>query len=438
MRDRKLVYVAMSVDFIHPGHLNIIDHARGLGDVVVGILTDRAIASYKALPLLTFEQRRTVFENIKGVKEVVAQDSADYEENLRRLKPDFVVHGTDWRQGPLRTTRQKVIDVLKEWGGALVEPEFTPGLSSSHIRNTLMQVGTTPGLRLARLGRLLAARPGNAVVRVLEAHNGLSGLIVENTRVEDDHGAREFDGIWISSLTDAASKGKPDTAAVDVTSRIHTIEEILEVTTKPVIVDGDSGGLPEHFAFTVRTLERLGVSAVVIEDKIGAKRNSLLGTEVAQEQDSIEEFAAKIARGKQAQVTPEFQIIARIESFILGAGLDDAVARARAYIDAGADGILVHSKQKDAREIAAFAAAYARFPERVPLTVVPSTFDGATEPELATLGVSMVIYANHLLRAAYPAMVRTATTILSHRRARETDATCMPVQDLVRLIPEQA
>ncbi len=431
MKPNKLVYVGMSVDFVHPGHLNIIHEASKLGDVVVGLLTDRAIASYKPIPLLTYESRKLIFENIKGVQRVVSQDSADYEANLRELRPDYVVHGTDWCRGPLQATRQKVIEILAEWGGELIEPDYTPGFSSSHIRANLMRIGTTPGLRMARLGRLLAA---GSIVRVLEAHNGLSGLIVEHTQVADEAGTREFEAIWISSLTDATSKGKPDTAAVDVTSRIQTIEEILEVTTKPVIVDGDSGGLPEHFAFTVRSLERLGVSAVVIEDKVGAKRNSLFGTDVPQEQDTIEGFCDKIRKGKSAQVTTEFRIVARIESLVLEAGLEDALQRAEAYIGAGADGILIHSKQTSPDEILGFCKAYAGFSAKVPLVVVPTTYDAIEECELEQAGVSMVIYANHLLRAAYPAMVVTAETILRHRRGQEASEKCMPVKDVIRLI----
>jgi phosphoenolpyruvate phosphomutase len=429
---KKTVYVALGVDFVHPGHLNIINHARQLGEVTIGLLTDSAIAKYKRLPILSYEQRKIIAENIVGIKTVIPQDTMGYLPNLQKLKPDYVVHGDDWKTGPLQAVRQEVIDYLATYGGQLIEPPYTPGLSSSVLKSRLQEVGTTPEMRMDLIHRLLAAKP---MLRVLEAHNGLTGLIVEHTTFQKGGRVQEFDAIWISSLTDSTAKGKPDIGYVDVTSRVSTINEILDVTTKPIIVDGDSGGLTEHFIFIIKTLERLGVSSIIIEDKIGPKKNSLFGTEVQQTQDSIENFCSKIAAGKRAQVTQTFMIIARIESLILKAGLDDALTRASAYINAGADAIMIHSNQKDAQEILDFCSHYSQFPIRVPLVVVPTTYNRITEKELREAGVNIIIYANHLLRSSYPAMVKTAETILQYERAFETNELCMPIKDILTLIP---
>lgn len=428
----KIVYVGMSADLIHNGHINIINRAKKLGDVIVGLLTDEAIASYKRVPLLKYEHRRKVLQNIVGIKKIVPQKTLDYIPNLRRIKPHYVVHGDDWKTGVQKEVRENVIRVLKEWGGRLVEPKYTPEVSSTQLNNHVFEVGVAPYYRLKMLRRMLEIKP---LIRILEAHNGLSGLIAEKTKVIEDGRNLEFDGIWESSLTDSASKGKPDTAAVDVTSRIHTIEQILEVTTKPMIVDVDSGGFPEHFAFTVKSLERLGVSAVIMEDKIGPKRNSLFGTDVKQEQESIENFCYKISVGKKSQVTSDFMIIARIESLILKAGMEDALERAKAYIDAGADGIMIHSKEKSPDEIFEFCKKYKKFQYRVPLVAVPTSYNTITEEELAKAGIRIVIYANHLLRSAYPAMVKAAQLILKHRRSFEIDDICLPINEIINLIP---
>lgn len=427
----KIVYVGMSADLIHPGHLNILQVARGLGSVVVGLLTDAAIASYKRLPHMSFEQRKMVVESLKGVDRVVPQESLDYAPNLRLLRPDYVVHGDDWREGIQRETRQRVIDTLAEWGGQLVEPSYTPGISSSMLVKAIREVGVTPDIRRLRMRRLLDAKP---MVRTMEVHSGLSGLIVENCRVNVHHHEMEFDAMWLSSLTDSTLKGKPDIECVDLTSRLHTLNDILEVTTKPVIFDGDSGGITEHFTYMVRTLERLGVSGVIIEDKTGLKQNSLLEKGNRQAQSLVGDMTAKIAAGKRAQVSDEFMIIARCESLITGAGQEDALNRVCAYMDAGADGIMIHSKSKGSEEIAGFCCAYRRLNRKVPLVVVPSTFPQITEAELMSFGVSVVIYANHLLRSAYPAMLKTARTILEHGRALEAEPLCMPIGEMVSLI----
>jgi phosphoenolpyruvate phosphomutase len=382
---------------------------------------------------MNFEQRCEVIQSLKGVKTVIPQETLDYVANLTALRPDFVVHGDDWREGVQRETRQRVIDTLAVWGGKLVEVPYTEGISSSALQKALKEVGTTPDIRRARFRRLLQVKP---IVRFLDIHNALSGLIIENTVVEMSDGTkREFDGMWGSSLTDSTSKGKPDTEAVDVSARMTTLNEVLEVTTKPIVYDGDTGGQPEHFVFTVRTLERLGVSAVIIEDKTGLKKNSLFGTDVDQTQDEIPAFCEKIRMGKKAQATDDFMIIARIESLILDKGVEDAMKRAAAYLDAGADGIMIHSRRKSPDEIFEFCDLYAKLPNRKTLVAVPSSYNTVSEGELAARGVNVVIYANHLLRSAYPAMVNTAKSILTHQRSAECDEQLLPIKDILELIP---
>ncbi len=427
----KSVYVGMSADIIHPGHINVLEHAAQLGRVTVGLLTDEAIASYKRVPYLSYEQRLRVVESLHFVDCVVPQHTLDYGPNLQSLRPDLVVHGDDWRAGVQATTRQQVIDTLREWGGELVEVPYTEGISSTRFHEELKSIGTTPDVRRARLRRLLSAKP---LVRAMEVHNGMSGLLVERLGVNSDGALREFDAMWLSSFTDSTARGKPDIEAVDVTSRLRTVDEVLEVTTKPLLYDADTGGKPEHFAFTVRTLERYGVSAVVIEDKIGLKRNSLYGTSVPQHQDSLDAFSAKIRAGKQAQVSDDFMIIARIESLVLGQGMDDALARCEAFAAAGADGLMMHSVCPDSSEIAEFCQRYRERGIGLPLVAAPSSYAGAYEHELQSAGVNVVLYANHLLRAAFPAMRAVAESILTHQRAREAEAQCMSIKEALAIV----
>lgn len=432
MNNRKTVYLGMSADLVHPGHINILKKAAELGDLTVGLLTDSAIASYKRLPYLTYEQRKSVVENIKGVNRVVPQHELDYTNNLREIKPDIVVHGDDWQTGVQRTVRAKVLTTLDEWGGKLVEVSYTPGISSTQINENLKEIGTTPDVRLKRLRRLIDAKP---IVRVLEVHNGLTGLIVENVAVDKDGIRRDFDAMWSSSLTDSTAKGKPDIEAVDMTSRMQVVNDIFEVTTKPMIFDADTGGKTEHFAFTVKSLERLGVSALIIEDKVGLKKNSLLGNDVLQQQESIDNFCIKIKTGKKSQVTEDFMIIARVESLILGKGLEDALERTIAYIEAGADAIMIHSREKRKGEIIAYCKEYAKLDRRVPLVSVPTSYNEIYEKELITAGVNVVIYANHLIRSAYPSMVSVAESILLHGRSYECEDQCMKIKNILELIP---
>lgn len=428
----KKVYVGMSADLIHPGHINILNEAQKLGELTVGLLTDKAIASYKRLPFMTFEQRKKVVENIKGVARVIAQDSLDYTFNLKKIKPDYVVHGDDWKEGVQSKTREQVIDCLDQWGGELKEIPYTQSISSTKLNNCLNDIGITTDVRRARLRRLISAKP---VVRILEAHNSLSALIAEKT-VEKRNGIDVcFDGVWSSSLTDSTARGKPDIEAVDITSRINTVNEIFEVTTKPMIFDGDTGGKVEHFEFTVKSLDRIGVSAVIIEDKTGLKKNSLFGNEVLQTQDSISNFCNKISKGKSAQISDDFMIIARIESLILEAGMNDALQRAWAYIDSGADSIMIHSKEKDPSEIFEFLKKFRSKNTETPVVVVPSSFNSVTVEEFEELGVNIVISANHMLRSAYPGMLRVAKSILKNGRSLEAEEDCMSIKEILEFIP---
>lgn len=428
----KTVYCGMSADLIHHGHLNIIHEAMKLGEVTVGVLTDEAIASYKRLPYLTYEQRAEIVSNIKGVERVVPQTTLDYVPNLEKLKPDYVVHGDDWKTGVQQETRQRVIDCIAKWGGKVVDIPYTPGISSTALNAEVREIGTTPEIRQRMLRRLIAAKP---IVRIMESHSGLTGLIIEKTKVKVNNKTEEFDGMWASSLTDSTSKGKPDIEAVDLTTRLHGLNDALECTTKPVIFDGDTGGKIEHFVFTVRTLERLGVSAIIIEDKVGLKKNSLFGTDAIQTQDSIEGFSEKIRAGKRAQIAQDFMIIARCESLITGKSVEDALERCFAYVEAGADGIMIHSKNKSGEDIKDFCQRFRQKHTSVPVVVVPTTYNQITEEELASWGVNVVIYANHMLRSAYPAMVNTAKSILTHHRSLEANDLCMSVKEILELIP---
>ena len=430
----KTVYLAMSVDLIHPGHIHIIQKAAGLGLLTVGVLSDSAISSYKKIPYMNYSQRKNIIENIKGVSNVVIQETVSYSDNIRSLNPDYVVHGNDWREGVLKNTRKELLNVLDEIGGELVEFSYTEGISSNMLDEIKRPIGTTPSIRLSMLRRLLHAKQ---VVTVNEVHNGLCGLITEVTSVERDGESVEFDAMWSSSLTDSTAKGMPDIEAVDMTSRVSSVNHIFEVTTKPMIFDADTGGKIEHFVFTVKSLERLGVSAVVIEDKIGLKKNSLFGNDVTQTQDSVQGFKEKIKAGKQAQVTDDFMIIARIESLILDAGMEDALMRAEEYIQAGADVIMIHSREKLPDEIFEFCEKYHNMQLKAPLMVVPSSFNSVTEAEWGEKGVSIVCYANHMLRAAYPAMLDAAKSILTNGRSYEAEADnmCMSIKEILELIP---
>ena len=427
----KKVYLGMVADIMHPGLTRIINEGARYGDVIIGLFTDKAVAEYKRLPYLTYEQRKEVVENIKGVSEVVAQDEWSYIPNLRRLKPDYIIHGDDWKLGMDMELREEVIKTMAEWGGQVIEIPYTKGINSSALVEEQKTIGTTPENRMKMLRRLIASKP---VVRILEAHDGLCGLIIENVQVENGNKLETFDGMWSSSLTDSTSKGKPDIEAVDLTTRLQDLNNILECTTKPIIFDGDTGGKIEHFVFTVRTLERHGISAVIIEDKVGLKKNSLFGTDAVQTQDTIEGFCAKIKAGKNAQITKDFMVIARIESLIAGKSVEDALERAMAYVEVGADGIMIHSKNKSGADIKEFCLRFRKVHPIVPIVVVPTTYNHIYEKELQEWGVNIVIYANHMLRAAYPAMKKVAESILENERSLEANPLCMPIKEILELI----
>ena len=429
----KKVYLGMIGDIMHPGLINIINEATKYGDVMIGLYTDKAIATHKRLPYLTYEQRKQVIESIKGVSTIVPQDDWSYVPNLEKYKPDYIIHGDDWQYGPDKYIRDEVFKTMEKIGGEVIEIPYTKGISASSLKEAIDSLGVTPQARLSSLRRLISAKP---IVRIMESHCGLTGLIIEHTKVEVGDEIREFDGMWASSLTDSTSKGKPDIEAVDLTTRLHDLNDSLEVTTKPVIYDGDTGGKTEHFVFTVRTLERLGVSAVIIEDKVGLKQNSLFGTDAVQTQDTIEGFCAKIRAGKEAQVTRDFMIISRCESLIAGKPVDDALERCHAYVAAGADGIMIHSKNKDGMDIKEFCQRFREVDNHTPIVAVPTTYAQFTEEELASWGINVVIYANHMLRSAYPAMVKCAKRILETTRCLEaSDEYCMPIKQILNLIP---
>jgi phosphoenolpyruvate phosphomutase / 2-hydroxyethylphosphonate cytidylyltransferase len=426
------VYVSLIADLLHAGHINILNEASKYGEVTVGLLTSTAIHELNDTAYLKYQQRLEVIKNLRMVSNVVPQEDASYKKNLLKIKPDFVVHGDDWVDGKQSKYRTEVISLLNEWGGKLVEAKYSSEISDKNLKNKLMKLGVTTVNRLGRLRQLIHDKP---IVRILEAHNAISALIAENTIVERNEEQVSFDAIWSSSLTDSTAKGKPDIEAVDTTSRLNSVHDIFEVTTKPMIFDADTGGKIEHFEFTVKSLERIGVSAVVIEDKTGLKKNSLFGNEVNQTQDTIENFSNKILHGKAAQLSDDFMIIARIESLILEKGIEDALTRAKAYIKAGADGIMIHSRNKDPSEIKEFMRKFRAIDQNTPVVVVPTSFNSVTIEEFVEMGVNVVITANHMLRAAYPAMLKVAKSILKNGRSLEAEPDCMPIKKILEFIP---
>ena len=431
--ESRTVYMCFSTDIIHAGHIAIIKKAQRLGRLIIGVLSDGAVASYKRFPLVTYADRKAMLENIAGVYKVVEQKTLSYRENLEKYHPDYVVHGDDWRAGVQKPVRDEVTSLLAAYGGKLIEYPYSKDDRFQNLEARARADLAMPDIRRARLRRVLDMK---GTITAMEAHSGLTGLIVENTVVNEEGGARQFDAMWISSLCDSTAKGKPDIELVDMTSRFRTIDDICEVTTKPIIFDGDTGGLTEHFVYTVRSLERMGVSMVIIEDKTGLKKNSLFGTEVKQTQAAIPDFCAKIAAGKKAQRTKDFMICARIESLILERGMDDALERAFAFTGAGADAIMIHSRKKDPAEIFEFVEKFRAKDSVTPLVVVPTSFNTVTEEEFKARGVNIIIYANQLTRTGFPAMQNAARMILAHHRAKECDDICMPFKEIIRLIPD--
>ena len=429
----KKVYTCFCTDMIHEGHLNIIHEAMKYGEVIVGVLSDEAMVRFNRFPGVEFEERVNLIKGIEGVSSVVVQDEIMYDNIIQKLHPDYVIHGDNWKEGPMKVIRDNVKELLAAYGGQLIEVPYTYNANTRRMDIRMREKLRMPEYRRKRLKQLIKLCP---IVKVLEVHSGLTGLIAEKTVVANEGELDQFDAMWISSLCDSTAKGKPDIELVDITSRFRTIDDVMEVTIKPIIFDGDTGGLTEHFVYTVRSLERMGVSAVIIEDKTGLKKNSLFGTEVVQTQDTIENFCKKIAAGKAIQLTDEFMIIARIESLILEQGMEDALNRARAYVAAGADGIMIHSRKKEPDEILEFCDLFRKDDKNTPLVVVPSSFNSITEGELAMHGVNIVIYANQLTRSAFPAMEQTAKDILRYHRAKEVDGRLMPIKEIITLIDE--
>ena len=432
MKLKKKAYVALAADILHQGHINVLKTANKYGEVVVGLLTDQAIASYKNIPYLDYEKRKIIVENIQYVKKVIPQNTLDHTENLMLLKPDFVVHGDNWKTGVLKKTRDQVIKILKKWNGKLIEPRYTKNISSTIIKNDLQKIFIEPQNRVSRLKRLIQSKK---LVKILESHNALTGLIIENLTIKNLNGTdNEFDGMWSSSLTDSATKGKPDNSSVDFSSRISSLNEIMEATTKPLVFDADNGGQLEHLPFLIRSLERSGVSAIIIEDKIGIKKNSLFKNQKNSKQDSLKQFAKKIKKICNTRQFNDFMVIARIESLILNKGIKDALNRAEYYSKAGADAILIHSKQNSPKEIFSFAKKFRSSKNYIPLVAVPSTYSKVYEKDLIKNGFKLVIYANQLLRSAYPAMLNTAKTILKNNRAFEADKKIISIKEIINLI----
>ncbi len=429
----KTIYTCFCTDVIHAGHLNIINEAKKYGKVIVGALSDEALIRFNKFPTISLDERIKLYKSLEGVEDVVIQEDAMYNDVIEKLHPDYVIHGDNWKEGPTSSIRTNVANLLKAYGGEIIDVPYTYNEEVKKIDTILKEKLAMPEYRRKRLKQLIKMCP---IVKTIEAHSGLTGLIAEKTVVEHNGKLDQFDAMWVSSLCDSTAKGKPDIELVDMSSRLRTIDDIMEVTTKPIILDGDTGGLTEHFVYNVRTLERMGVSAVIIEDKTGLKKNSLFGTEVEQTQASIEEFSAKIAAGKRAQLTDDFMIIARIESLILERGMDDALERAFAFVKAGADGIMIHSRKKDPAEILEFCDKFREKDKTTPIVVVPSSFNTITEEELAAHGVNIVIYANQLTRSAFPAMQKTAEDILRYHRAKEVDDRLMSIKNIITLIDE--
>ena len=427
----KMVYTCFTTDVIHEGHLNIINEAKKYGEVVVGVLSDEAMIKYNRFPTISFEERQKLVQSIPDVSRVIIQKDIMYNQIIDTYHPDYIIHGDNWKNGPLKAIRNNVLELLSKYGGQIIDVPYTYNENVKHIDDKIREKLAMPEFRRKQLKQLLKIRP---IVKALEVHSGLTGLIAEKTIVEHEGELDQFDAMWISSLCDSTAKGKPDIELVDMTSRFRTIDDVMEVTTKPIIFDGDTGGQIEHFVYTVRSLERMGVSAIIIEDKIGLKQNSLLGTKVPQTQDTIEHFSEKIRAGKKIQLTDDFMIIARIESLILEQGMEDALNRARAFVGAGADGIMIHSRKKDPAEILEFCDIFRAENTETPLVVVPSSFNSVTEDELAAHGVNIVIYANQLTRSAFPAMEQTAKDILKYHRAKEVDQRLMPINQILTLI----
>ena len=432
MKKNKIAYISLTADTIHHGHIKLLEKAREYGDITIGLMTSSAVADFKRIPILTFDQRKKILMNFKGVKQVIKQETWDYSNYVKKIKPNYLVHGDDWKTGYQKEIRTKILNALKSYGGKLIEIPYTRGVSSSALSDQLASSTLTPDIRRNMLRRLIEAKP---IIRFLEAHSPLSALVGEKTFFEKKGKISSFDGFWSSSLTDSTVMGKPDNESLDFSQRLQNVNDVFEVTTKPLIMDGDTGGKVEHFDMRVKSAERLGISALIIEDKKGLKKNSLLSNTSEQIQEDKKKFSEKIQVGKKAQRSDEFMIIARVESFILGKGIKDAIARANSYVESGADGIMIHSKSSDTKEIFEFSKKFRKNFKEVPLVSVPSSYNHVTEKILKENGFNIVIYANHMLRASYPAMESVAKSILKNDRSKEADNQLLSIKQILNLIP---
>lgn len=432
MKKSKTVYIGLSADSIHHGHMNLLNKGRELGDIVIGLFTDKAISKFKRLPYLNFEQRKKILLNFKGVKKVIAQDTQDYSVNLKKIKPNYMVHGDDWKTGSMSTIRKNCLKALRTFGGKLVEIPYTKGITSAAFTQHLNSISTTPDVRRGLMRRLLDAKN---FLRIIETHNPISAIIAENLAYEKKNDKISFDGFWSSSLTDSTALGKPDNESLSNSERLKNIDQIFDVTTKPMIFDGDTGGQVDHLDMKIKSMERLGISAVIFEDKTGLKQNSLFQNTSNQKQEDKQKFAEKISIAKRAKRSEDFMVIARIESFILGKGLNDALSRANTYIDAGADGIMIHSKSKTPKEVFDFSKKFKKNFPNIPLVCVPSTYNKVREKDLINHKFNVVIYANHMLRASYPAMRKVALEILKNERSFEANKYLFPIKEILHLIP---
>ena len=420
-KKEKTVYVGITGDIIHPGIINIIQKGAKYGRLIVGLLSNEAIATHKRIPYLTYEQRKAVIENIKGVSEVVPQEEWSYVPNLLKLKPDYIIHGDDWKTNYLKGIREEVFEVMKKIGGEVIEIPYTKGINSSQLFESTTNNGITAVQRLQSLRQLMNYKP---IIRIMEANSGLSGLIIENLKVEKEDGIQRFDGIFIN-LLDSNPLGISEQESSTFTSKLNTVTDILECTTKPIIYGGYTSDNYENVTFTIEKLELMGISAIIIEDKFKNK----------QELCNEDEFCLKIKEGKKAQTNPDFMIIAGIKELILGKNIDDALKKALTSIKAGADGILISSNQKNGDDIKEFCLKLRKENKNIPIVLIPTAYDQFTEKEFAEWGANIIIYVDYLKKATYPAMKKCAETILKSERSLEVNEMCMPIKEILNLIP---
>ena len=428
----KIIYLGLTADLIHAGHINIINEALKYGQLLIGLITDQAISKEKRLPLLSYFDRKALLLNIKGVKDIVPQEDWDYSINLQKYKPDFFIHGDDWNTSEYKIIKNNCINVLSAYGGKLIEIAHTPNINSDLVVDKIRKLKNVSSLRQNTLKRLLQSK---SFIKIIEVHSPMSAMIIDNLKINNERGSNFFDGFWSSSLSDSTLFGRPDIESLDIASRLNMINNIFHATTKPLVMDIDTGGLLEHLEINIKTIEQAGVSAVVIEDKKGLKKNSLFGNEVIQHQEDVKVFQEKIKLINTIKVNDNFLCIARIESLILDKGLEDALHRASSYVDAGADMVLIHSRKKTPDEVFLFANEFKRDHPNIPLACIPTSFYTVTEGLLQDKGFNLSIYANHLIRASYKHMEKIAKSILTYQTSQYIEEDIESVKDILNLIP---